>query len=78
MRHKGDNGLAWSGRPAPVSSGGFVDGVGLNEATHQLAVDPEGIVQPEPSERHEGGLALEVERLDGGPVAPRNGRVRLA
>ena len=78
MRHKDDNGLAWSGRAIPTRSGGFVDGVGLNEPTHQLAVDPEGVVQAEREGPHGAGLALEVERLGEGPVAPRNGRVRLA
>lgn len=80
MGPKDDLGLAWNGRPAPKRSGGFVDGVGLNERTHELALDPDGVVADEPSRRSgRAGPNLDVERIDGGdrgPVQP-NGRVRL-
>lgn len=80
MAPKDDSGLAWHGRPAQKRSGGFVDGVGLNERTNQLAFDPDGVVGPEAA-RSTGrsGPTLDVERLDEGDgrrIQP-NGRVRL-
>lgn len=80
MGPKDDLGLAWEGQGRRRTSGGFVDGVGLNERTDQLALDPDGVVAEE-SHRSVGraGPNLDVERIgDGrdGPVQP-NGRVRL-
>ncbi|MEZ4316600.1 MAG: hypothetical protein R3F61_03830 [Myxococcota bacterium] len=75
--------LAWRGSPTPHRSGGFVDGVAMNEPTHTLAVDPEGVAGPVGRGGVAGpsGPSLALERLsDGkGSEAPvqRNGRVRL-
>lgn len=78
MKRRDDNGLEWSGRPKEHRPGGLVDGVGLNERTHQLAVDPDAVVQPEACAGRKG-THLTVERLgdDGGAPVQRNGRVRM-
>ncbi|MCB9668291.1 MAG: hypothetical protein H6734_02355 [Alphaproteobacteria bacterium] len=81
MRDERDNGLAWAGRPPEKRAGGFVDGVGLNQKTHELAVDPEGVVGPAaPAAQGSRSTMLKVERLDGQEPTrvQRNGRVRLS
>ncbi|MCB9676603.1 MAG: hypothetical protein H6737_15915 [Alphaproteobacteria bacterium] len=78
MAHKDE--LAWRGSPMVRRSGGFVDGVAMNEPTHALAVDPDGVVGPDgPGPRGPGGPSLDLERIDSGGASPvqRNGRVRL-
>jgi hypothetical protein len=77
MTHKDTTGLAWSGRPAPKSSGGFVDGVSMNGAGPSLAVDPNGVVG---AARRRGRAAnlegsgegpnLTVTRMDAGSEPP--------
>lgn len=71
--------LSWSGEPAKKRSGGFVDGVGVNQLSHSLAVDPEGVVSTPTGGARSSGPQLSVERLgdeNEGPVRP-SGRVRL-
>ena len=72
--------LSWSGEPAPKRSGGFVDGVGLNQAGKALAVDPEGQVTERKTSARPAGPVLTVDRMDEGPgdgAVRATGRVRL-
>lgn len=79
MSHKDETGLAWSGRPPPKRSGGFVDGVSMNAGPQPLAVDPNGVVGPVRPRGGPVGPQVTLTRMDAGsdgPVQP-SGRVRL-
>lgn len=77
---KDHTGLAWNGRAERPRSGGFVDGVSVNEALRPLAVDPDGVVAPEVDRHGSSGPQLDVERLGDDPQerTQPNGRVRLS
>ena len=79
MGRNEDNQLAWSGTPKKERAGGFADGVGLNQKTQDLAVDPDGVVAASSVPRGERGTHLKVERLGEKTSEPvqRNGRVRM-